>query len=216
MNNYRWPDIKGLEDFAGPRLHSARWDAKLDYKGKSVLVIGAGASAVQIVPTMQPDVSKITIFQRSPAWILKKRMPVYYTAEEIQKFESDRKYLDEYRNMMWDQLESMYPAWVNGSQAQTMMNEMVKAEYEERIKDPELRKKLTPDFRVGCRRVTPSDTYLEAIQAENAEIVFEKISHITKEGIVTVDGKEHKADILVCATGGSMYNCSRSEAGFSV
>lgn len=139
--------------------------------------------------------------RRSPAWILKKQMPKYYTPEEIQRFESDRKYLDEYRHMLWDQLESMYPAWVNGTPAQEGMNAMVKAEYEERIKDPELRKKLMPDFRVGCRRVTPSDTYLEAIQAENAEIVFDKISHITKDGVVTVDGKEYKGDVLVCATG---------------
>lgn len=130
---------------------------------------------------------------------------MYYTPEEIKRFETDPEYLEQYYHTLWDQLESMYPAWVNESEAQKGLNAMVKAEYEERIKDPVLREKLTPDFRVGCRRVTPSDTYLEAIQAPNAEIVFEKISHITKDGIVTVDGKEYKADVLVCATG---FDCS--------
>lgn len=89
-------------------MHSANWDQSYDYTNKNVIVIGTGASSVQIVPSMQPVVNKITVFQRSPAWILKKHKPKYYTPEEIARFENDREHLDKYRNDLWDELESMY------------------------------------------------------------------------------------------------------------
>ncbi|GAA92926.1 dimethylaniline monooxygenase [Aspergillus luchuensis] len=180
LNKWKWPAIQGRETFQGPMLHSAHWDDQVELKGKRVAVIGSGSSAVQIVPTIQPNTAKQkNIFRHNP-----------------------QKYLA-YRKKIESELNSRFRFILNGSEEQA--NARAYAERDMRSKlarRPEIADHIVPkDFAVGCRRPTPGNGYLEALCSQNTAVVSESISEITPKGIRTADGVEHEVDVIVCATG---------------
>ncbi|RAH52634.1 dimethylaniline monooxygenase [Aspergillus piperis CBS 112811] len=180
LNKWKWPAIQGRETFQGPMLHSAHWDDQVELKGKRVAVIGSGSSAVQIVPTIQPNTAnQKAIFRHNP-----------------------QKYLA-YRKKIESELNSRFRFILNGSEEQA--NARAYAERDMRSKlarRPEIADHIVPkDFAVGCRRPTPGNGYLEALCSQNTEVVSESISEITPKGIRTADGVEHEVDVIVCATG---------------
>ncbi|KAI2823342.1 hypothetical protein CBS115989_1324 [Aspergillus niger] len=180
LNKWKWPAIQGRETFQGPMLHSAHWDDQVELKGKRVAVIGSGSSAVQIVPTIQPNTAKQkTIFRYNP-----------------------QKYLA-YRKKIESELNCRFRFILNGSEEQA--NARAYAERDMRSKlasRPEIADHIVPkNFAVGCRRPTPGNGYLEALCSQNTEVVSESISEITPKGIRTADGVEHEVDVIVCATG---------------
>ncbi|GLA44014.1 hypothetical protein AnigIFM63309_002275 [Aspergillus niger] len=180
LNKWKWPAIQGRETFQGPMLHSAHWDDQVELKGKRVAVIGSGSSAVQIVPTIQPNTAnQKNIFRNNP-----------------------QKYLA-YRKKIESELNSRFRFILNGSKEQA--NARAYAERDMRSKlarRPEIADHIVPkNFAVGCRRPTPGNGYLEALCSQNTEVVSESISEITPKGIRTADGVEHEVDVIVCATG---------------
>ncbi|KAK2750490.1 hypothetical protein FQN55_002090 [Onygenales sp. PD_40] len=211
LNKWKWPDIPGLHSFEGTLVHTARYPQDLDLKGKTVAVIGAGSSAIQVVPTIQPVVKSLISFNRSPTWIAPQfaghlatdGRNTTYAEEQKAKFRKDRQSLVEYRKEIDQAINSRFPNFYKGSEEQKMSRGIVEKGMRERLAkmDPELREMLIPDFDVGCRRVTPGDGYLEALQEDNVQVVRTRIDEVTKEGVVTADGKVYQVDVIITATG---------------
>src|SRR5258707_15131037 len=195
-----FPQIKGLEKFAGPAFHSTEWDASVQLEGKRIAVIGPGASAIQFVPEIAPKAEGLFVFQRTPPWILPK---------------SDFAIPDRWRNRFrrvpplgWlfrRALFWLYELRVYGfmgnlwlrKRGETMAREHLQAQ----VPDPKLRAVLTPAYEFGCKRVLISNDFYPAIQRPNAELVTDAISEVREHSIVTADGKEREVDVLIYGTG---------------
>jgi cation diffusion facilitator CzcD-associated flavoprotein CzcO len=195
------PNIEGRDSFAGVAFHSATWDHDADLTGKRVAVIGTGASAIQFIPAIQPQVEKLTVFQRTAPWILvqpqKQYRPFHHWLFNrfpvFQRFE---------RFMIWLLVESLQKAMTSRSRLLLPLGTLLaKVRLRFRVRDRALRNKLVPDYPAGCKRVLFSNLYLPAIVRPNVEIVTEPIETITTAGVRTRDGVEHPADVLVYGTG---------------
>ncbi|RFU27187.1 hypothetical protein B7463_g9146, partial [Scytalidium lignicola] len=211
LNNWKWPNIPGLHSFKGTLVHTARYPQYLDLTGKTVAVIGAGSSAIQIVPTIQPIVKSLLSFTRSPTWIAPQfaghlapnGRATTYTEEQKEKFRADPEYLREYRQEIDHAVNARFPNFYKNSPQQKIARDLVEKGMRERLAklDATLREKLIPNFDVGCRRVTPGEGYLEALQEDNVEVVTSGIQEINHEGLVTQDGNSHPVDVIIAATG---------------
>jgi len=193
------PAIPGLDSFRGPRFHSAAWDRSVDLRGKRVAVVGTGASAIQIVPRIQPLVERLLVFQRTPAWIMPHRdRPVRPLAKAL------------YRRLPWLQQavrtgvywwrESFVVAFMK-VRPDSLAERFARAHLESQVAGPELRRKLTPDYAVGCKRIIISNDFYPALQQPNAELVTDAIREVRPHSVVTADGTEREVDVLVLATG---------------
>lgn len=197
-----YPDIAGLADFSGPAVHSARWDPQIDLKGKRVGIIGCGSTGTQIIPAIADKVRSLTLFQRTPQWIL--RLPNTPIAEEDKAiFRRSPEAMQQRYDLLALEFNSKFAAAVVGEneRAYARMVERCEEHLESSVKDPELRAKLRPDYKVGCRRLILSDGFYEAIQRPNARLVTETISRAEPRGIRTADGELHELDLLILATG---------------
>jgi cation diffusion facilitator CzcD-associated flavoprotein CzcO len=195
-----WPALPGLERFAGARIHSQQWPEDLDVSGRRVALVGTGATAAQIVPEIAPEVAQLDVYQRSPNWILPRpdgpirpwQQALYRRMPWLQKL---------VRLSIWAGSELRVPglAWSNrlaaGHRALALWH------MRRQVPDPELRRALTPDFAIGCRRVLRSSDYYPALVRDNVELVTSPIRAIEADGIVTADGTRRPADVLVLATG---------------
>ncbi|OCT49455.1 putative sterigmatocystin biosynthesis monooxygenase stcW [Cladophialophora carrionii] len=212
LNNWKWPDIPGLRDFKVFLTHSAHWEEGYDFKDKEIAVIGAGSSAIQIVPQLQPVVKHMTSFIRSPTWIApslglidpKDGSPsnFYYTDEQKREFrENPQKFL-EYRKKIENEINRAAGVFIKDGLKQQIAFKVFTEYMKGRLgNDEAFAAALTPKWSVGCKRLTPGVNFLESLIKENVTVVNEAISKITAEGLVTCDGKLHKVDALVCATG---------------
>ncbi|KAJ9144148.1 Monooxygenase [Pleurostoma richardsiae] len=207
LNHPQLPDIEGLSNFAGPLLHTASWDSSVDLKGKRVAVIGSGASAVQLLPEIQPLSSQVHVFIRTPSWITRPLgMPIpdatNYTYKENEKdgFRLNEEAYLKIRKSFEADSNGQFRAFFKGSTEQ----EDVRAKFETRMKtlihDEDLQRKLIPSFEAGCRRINPGEQFLVALQQPNVQPVFDRIDKITPHGVVAAV-TEYPADILVAATG---------------
>ncbi|KAH7021896.1 hypothetical protein EDB80DRAFT_744547 [Ilyonectria destructans] len=209
LNKWRWPDISGLKSFKGKLVHSASWDSSLDWIGKRVALIGNGSSAIQILPQLQPKASRVTNYIRTPNWISSnfsadltpEGKNFQYTEEEKKEFRENPEKLFQLRKMIEHNFNQFFYAMLADSPQQKVISKEYKKNMEARLNhDPELCAKLIPDWRVGCRRLTPGEGYLEALQTSNVAIEFAKIEGVTEKGVKTANGME-EVDIIVCATG---------------
>jgi cation diffusion facilitator CzcD-associated flavoprotein CzcO len=193
------PDIPGLDTFAGKLFHSARWDHDHDLRGERVGVIGTGSSAAQFVPEIQPLVGKLTVFQRTPHWIFRRgnrritavERALYRRVPALQRAARARQYL--FR-------ESIAFGMQKAGRTKVLEG-IARRRLRSQVPDPELRDKLTPDYRLGCKRIIITDDFHPALAKANVELVTEKISSISPDGIVTADGTEHPLDTLILGTG---------------
>ncbi|KAF2472585.1 FAD/NAD(P)-binding domain-containing protein [Lindgomyces ingoldianus] len=208
LNNFKWPKIPGLDKFKGRVIHTAYWPEeyqKEQWKNDRVAVIGSGASSIQTVPTMQPHVKHIDVFVRTGVWFVQIAnnygQNKEYTDEEKDAFRRDPKQLVAHAKDIENQVNGLWSLFYAGSDAQKGAQEMFKARMAEFIKDRRLLEGFTPKWEVGCRRVTPGDPYMEAIQKENVDVHFTAVGAITEDGVVGEDGEERKVDTIVCATG---------------
>jgi cation diffusion facilitator CzcD-associated flavoprotein CzcO len=194
------PALNGIDTFAGVTMHSAQWRHDVDLTGKRVAVIGTGASAIQIVPSIQPTVGHLDLYQRTAPWITPRfdreipgwkkkayaRVPglqkaarawIYWTRELlVLGLEKDRRFLKPPKRVALAHLHSQ-------------------------VKDPVLREKLTPTFEVGCKRILLSNDYYPALTQPNVEVITDGIAEVRPHGIVTTDGVEHPCDVIVWGTG---------------
>ncbi|KAI9933627.1 hypothetical protein MW887_008100 [Aspergillus wentii] len=212
LNKWKWPAIPGRESFQGPMLHSAHWDDKIQLKGKKVAVIGSGSSAVQIVPTIQPDVSELKCFIRSASWVTagfgqrfagKGGSNFDYTEKQKNILRNDPKKYLAYRKKIESELNSRFRFILNGSKEQAEARAYAEKDMRTKLATrPEIADLIVPqNFAVGCRRPTPGNGYLEALCEDNVAVVSQSIQEITSKGIKTADGVEHEVDVIVCATG---------------
>ncbi|MGH9275445.1 MAG: flavin-containing monooxygenase, partial [Acidimicrobiales bacterium] len=193
------PDIAGLADFAGTTFHSARWDHGQDLTGRRVAVIGTGASAIQVVPTIAPITEHLDVYQRTPAWILPRKDEPFSEADK-RRFAEDPVAAQAIRAELYDQFESA-TTFVHGDPVGALIADIAREYLRRKVADPELRALLTPDYPIGCKRTLISSAFYPAIQRDDVTLVTDRIERITPTGIVTVDGTERPCDTIVLCTG---------------
>ncbi|MDI1462392.1 NAD(P)/FAD-dependent oxidoreductase [Catellatospora sp. KI3] len=198
------PDLPGLAGFQGELFHSARWRHDLDLTGRRVAVVGTGASAIQFVPRIAPEVAHLTLLQRTPAWVLPRRdRPI--TALERALFRHVPGAQRLARAAVYWAREAqgtafLRPALMRFGQA------MARRHLRRAVADPVLRAKLTPRYTMGCKRVLLSDDYYPALTRDNVEVVTEAVTRVTPSGVVTADGREHPVDTIIFGTGFHVTN----------
>jgi cation diffusion facilitator CzcD-associated flavoprotein CzcO len=194
------PEIPGAEEFEGLAFHSARWPGDFDPTGRRVAVIGSAASAIQIVPEIAERTERLSVFQRTPNWILprgdrphpewKKR--AFRHVPGLQRL---------YRLGLYLLLESRFPAFRKGSRLGPWVERMCRRSIEARVPDPALRARLIPDHAPGCKRILISDDYYETLLRDDVDLITEPIERIEPGGIRTTRGTFVPADTLIHATG---------------
>jgi len=196
----RLPDIEGIDTFAGALFHSSRWDHSVELAGKRVAVIGTGASAIQIVPEVQPVVAHLDVYQRTAPWVIPRNDRRYSRPERLalRRLPALSKL---YRTGIYWAHEGYVPAFTWQPRLGAPAELAATVSMRKAIKDPDLRARVTPTFQLGCKRVLRSNTYYPALAADNVDLVTDPIARITPSGIVTADGVEHPADAIVVATG---------------
>ncbi len=194
------PEITGADTFAGPKFHSAQWDHDIDLKDKKVVVIGTGASAIQFIPIIAQEVGHLTVFQRTPAWVLpKKDKP---TPEWRKKVFAKVPVLHRaYRNSLYWALEARAVGFNGHIKILPVAEKIVKRSLTKKIPDPELRAKLTPDYRLGCKRVLQSNTYYPTFLRDNVTLSTAGVAEIVADGVIDANGVKHEADIIIYGTG---------------
>jgi cation diffusion facilitator CzcD-associated flavoprotein CzcO len=195
------PDIKGLQSFGGELFHTARWNHDYELTGKRVGVIGTGASAVQVVPSIAPQVERLAVFQRTPAWVVPKRDKRY--SEHARRLYARFPFLlHASRFLQYLSSEIWGPMiFLDAPRLSAVGERLSMAHLRAQVKDPVLREKLTPHFQFGCKRILVSDDYWASFERENVDLVTDPIEEIVPEGIRTADGELHELDVLVLATG---------------
>jgi cation diffusion facilitator CzcD-associated flavoprotein CzcO len=200
LSEPRLPDIEGIESFAGQTFHSARWDDSVDLAGKRVAVIGTGASAIQIVPELAKVVGHLDVYQRTAPWVIP-RNDRHYTGLERFAFRHLPGVQKLYRTAIYWGRECYVPAFTKEPRLAAPAQALALGNIARAIKDPELRAKVTPDYRIGCKRILISNAYYPALASDHVELVADRIARVTPTGIVTADGTEREIDVLVVATG---------------
>lgn len=200
LSNPRSPDVPGLGTFGGERFHSARWPAGWSAAGKSVAVIGTGASAIQIVPELAREAARLTVFQRTPPWILPRHDGPIPPA--LRRAFARHPWLHRaYRDWLYWRYESRAVGFTVHRSLLAPGRLMALAHLRRQVRDPALRRVLTPDYAIGCKRVLLSDDYYPALQKPHVALETAGIERVTAAGIVTRDGREHAFDAIVLATG---------------
>ncbi len=196
------PSIPGADRFEGPAFHTAHWRQDVDLAGKRVAVIGTGASAVQVVPRIQPQVERLSVFQRTPPWVLPhpgrstrpRERALFKALPPLQKLVRGATY--------WGRECYVLPfRFHRFHRFSRIPQAMALRHLERQVPDRGLREQLTPRYEIGCKRILMSDDYLPALQQPNAELVTDTIERITPSGVVTAGGVERAADAIVWGTG---------------
>lgn len=200
FNRPQIPDFEGLETFKGKTLHSARWDLNYDLKGKRVAVIGTGASAVQIVPAIAPDVEHLTVFQRTAAWV-SPRMDMEVPIARQRRYRKYPIFQRIRRALLYGLLEFRGLLFTGNKRVYNYFHKLSLEKLENEVSDPETRRKLTPDYKLGCKRILSSDDYYPTFNRPNVSLEVEPIRKITPDGILTENGREQKFDTIIFATG---------------
>lgn len=194
------PKIPGIDSFKGAKFHSARWDHTYDLTGKTVAVIGTGASAIQIVPTIAPKVGKLELFQRTPPWIIPKPdSSIGNSVKGVFKYLPPLRWL--FRKAIYWINELGVIAFAINPKLMKVFEGFAKRFIAKSIPNPTLREKVTPSYTIGCKRILLSNDYYPALNRENVDLVTEGIQEIKRDSILTKDGKEHKVDAIIFATG---------------
>jgi cation diffusion facilitator CzcD-associated flavoprotein CzcO len=195
-----YPQLDGLESFAGHSFHSARWDHDYPLAGRRVAVVGTGASAVQLIPEIAPEVQRLTVFQRTGNWFLPRRnrrypAPAKAAIEAIPGLQAFR------RRFVFDYTESL-TALIRHPRTIGLIGAARSAAFMRlQLRDPELRRRVWPNYTFGCKRVLFSSKYLPALQRANVDLVTEPIARVAEHGLVTADGALHEVDCIIWGTG---------------
>ena len=194
------PDLDGLDAFAGTTFHTANWKHDEDLTGRRVAVIGTGASAIQVVPKLQPQVEHLTVFQRTPPWVVphgdrpigERERRVFRRAPVVQRAIRTGVYLSR---------ELLVPGLAYRPQLMRLPERLARRHLERQVPDPDLRARLTPDYAIGCKRIVPSNRWYPAITKPNVDVVTDGIERIEPNGIVDCTGTLHEVDTIIFATG---------------
>lgn len=193
------PKLPGLEDFQGEVFHSANWPRGFQHQGKRIAVMGTGASALQFIPAIQPDVAKMHVFQRTPPWVLPRHdgpispraRTLFRKLPWLQKLARAQVYV--HREAL--ALGFLHPWLMARTQAKALKHMRAA------VQDPVLRQKLTPDYTLGCKRILISNTYYPALAQANVEVVTDGIEQVVKDGVIGRDGAFRPVDAIIYGTG---------------
>jgi cation diffusion facilitator CzcD-associated flavoprotein CzcO len=205
------PDITGLADFNGVLMHTAQWDHSIDLAGKKVAVIGTGASGVQVVPELAKIAERVTVFQRTPPWMVPKDDRPYSTAE-LAQFRRNPLAVRRTRWQIW-KFQHDNTATFADDPVVAARSQVATSFLERTVPDERLRGALTPDYPFRCKRVLLGDEYYRALQQDNVELVSDPIDRITETSVVTACGEAIDVDVIVLATG---FETSRYLSGIEV
>lgn len=208
LHTPHYPEIEGLDTFAGVKFHSARWNHEHDLRGRRVAVIGMGSSGVQIIPEVAKLAEHLTVFCRTPTWVMPRRDRAYTEREKerFRRFPITMKIL--YRVLYWV-WESKYSYLKKGSWRNAHYSKKLLQYMRAVVRDPELLKAVLPDHTLGCKRLVVSSDYLPALQRPNVTLVTARIERVYEHGAVTADGRKHEFDTLIMATGYKNFDISK-------
>ncbi len=194
------PPIPGLESFAGPAFHTARWRHDVDLTGKRVAIVGTGCSAIQVLPAIQPLVERVDVYQRSPGWTIPKM--------DFEYSERAKRLLERFPALQRLDRAAIFAFMELGAAGMTRhrwllrpFRAVARRQITKAIADPELRRKVTPPDEIGCKRLMLTDEWYPALTKPNVELVTDRITEVTPTGVRTADGTERGADVLVFGTG---------------
>ncbi len=201
----RTPEIPGLGGFAGKTFHSARWDQDHDLRGERVAVVGTGASAIQFIPQIQPEVAELTVFQRTPAWIWPRFNRRISGLERLlfRRFPALQRAA---RGAIYWSRETVVLALAARRRpvrrlVRRSLRLLARRHLARQVPDPELRRKLTPDYEVGCKRMLISNDYLPALSEPNVELIDAGVSAVRGNTVLGSDGSEREVDTIIFGTG---------------
>ncbi|MGA8257471.1 MAG: NAD(P)/FAD-dependent oxidoreductase [Nocardioides sp.] len=200
LSNASYPAIRGLETFEGHKILSARWDHDYDLTGKKVAVIGTGASAIQIIPEVVKVAASVKVFQRTAGWVMPRvDLPTPGIAKAV--FAKVPLVQQAARSALFLGHEAAATGLVWDTPITTAIQHLGKAHLRLTVKDPWLRRQLTPEFRAGCKRMLMSSDYYPALQQDNCKLITWPIATVSPRGLRTSDGIEHDLDCIIFATG---------------
>jgi cation diffusion facilitator CzcD-associated flavoprotein CzcO len=200
LNRPTYRDIPGRETFRGESWHSARWNHDVDLAGKRVACIGNGASAAQLIPEVAEVAGELTVFQRTPNYVVPREDRPYDQLERKEFLEQPDKLRASRDGFYWEH-EGWMGAMKQGTDVAAEFTAAARAHLEAQVPDPALRKVLWPDYPIGCKRIIIADTFYPALVRDNVSLVTDKIEGVEEAGIRTSDGTLHEFDVIVYATG---------------
>ena len=193
------PELPGIERFEGKLFHSARWDHDYPLEGKRVAVVGTGASAIQFVPEIQPRVSKLHLFQRTPPWVMPRR------ARPLTRFERALyRRVPAAQRLMRSAIywaRELYALPMLHARLAPVVRRVALAHLRRQVNDPALRTRLTPDYAPGCKRILISNDYLRSLENDNVELVTDGVAEVRERSVVARDGREREVDAIIFGTG---------------
>ena len=193
------PEVRGIDSFQGTAFHSAEWDHDHDLTGERVAVVGTGASAIQFVPEIQPRVEKLHVFQRTAPWVIPHRnRPLKAWERTIYRLFPPAQ-LAMRAAIYW--ARELFVLQFRHRAVGRLLERIPLRQLHAQVKDPELRRKLTPDYRMGCKRILPTDEWYPALAKPNVEVVTEGITEIRPGSVVAADGTEREVDTIIFGTG---------------
>jgi cation diffusion facilitator CzcD-associated flavoprotein CzcO len=202
------PDIAGVETFAGDTMHTARWDHSVSLRGKRVGVVGTGASAIQVIPAIAPEVEQLTVFQRTPIWCLPKLdAPLDARMRALLRWVPGAKLLTRWLSQAFVEATFVLAAHFAGIfPGLRAKGEGAARKLLREVEDPEVRDKLTPRYGLGCKRPSFHNEYVRTFNRDNVHLETAAIEEITLGGVRTADGIEHPIDVLILATGFKVFD----------
>ncbi len=202
------PDIEGIDAFAGKVIHTASWDHDYDLNGKRAAVIGTGATSVQLIPEIAPQLAQLDVYQRTPIWVTPKfDSPI---PSPLRKVFAQLPITQRSARAVSDRvLEAIMVNGVNDTNSASVLSHAVenicKIHLRRQVNDADTRRKLTPDYTFGCKRPTFSNRYYPTFNRENVDLITDGIARIEPDGIVSRDGRKRTTDTLILATGFSLW-----------
>ncbi|KAF2136532.1 uncharacterized protein K452DRAFT_322360 [Aplosporella prunicola CBS 121167] len=218
VNRWKYPNIPGIDRYRGTLTHSAHWDTSISWENKRVAVIGSGASAVQLLPQLVKGSQSLVCFARNPTWIIPNILngePAHpagmtpaaagkhrYVDEEKALFRADANQLLAYRKKLESSITVLFPAFIRGSPLNNMFRQQMREVVGAQLGDDEqLRKAFLPEWSPGCRRITPSDDFIQCFKLPHVSLDRDNLAGFTERGLRTVTGREYEFDLIACATG---------------
>jgi cation diffusion facilitator CzcD-associated flavoprotein CzcO len=194
------PDIAGIERYQGKIFHSANWDHEYNLTDKRVAVIGTGASAIQFVPQIQPQVRQLHLFQRTPPWIMPRhdRRITFFERHLFKDFPIAQRLV---RSLIYWARELYVFGFVFDLRIMKLGEKIALRHLRTQVRNPVLRDKLTPSYTLGCKRILISNDYYPSLENENVEVVTDSISELTDNTIITRKGEEFEVDAIIFGTG---------------
>ena len=196
-----FPNVPGLDRFRGKTFHTSRWDHEHDLDGEHVAVVGTGASAVQVVPEVQPRVGRLVVFQRTPGWVVP-RPDREISETEKRVLRAFPQLVRLYRLSQFAVRDVVNYRMIRRNRLlRRFLDKTARRLLEEHVGDPELRAKLTPDYEIGCKRVLITNDFYPALTKPNVELVASAVREVREGSLVAEDGTEREVDAIIFATG---------------